>query len=87
MKKADLEKQKLSKNMGNMKQASVPDRFGAASALPDRREQRRLDQAAGLVPFAAKLPETQVRQLQERAKASGKSLNETVAEVIAKGML
>ena len=34
-----------------------PDRFGQGSGqMPDRKEQRRIDSAAGLVPFACKLP-------------------------------
>ncbi|WP_036248115.1 hypothetical protein, partial [Methylibium sp. T29] len=56
-KKFDLEKDKAKKTLGRLSQSGTPQRFGAA-ALPalDRREQRRLDQAAGLVPFATKLP-------------------------------
>ena len=44
MKKADLEKRRGSKIAGGMRQASAPDRFGAAagSAL-DRRERARRD--------------------------------------------
>ena len=70
MKKTDLEKNKGLKIMGQMRQAGSPSRFGAAAqAVPDRREQRKLDQAAGLVPFAVKLPEALVARLRERAEA------------------
>ncbi|MCW7539255.1 hypothetical protein OOT46_15530 [Aquabacterium sp. A7-Y] len=87
MKKTDLEKSKGSKIAGQMKQAGVPGRFGAAAAaLPDRREQRRLDQARGLVPFAVKLHSDLVKQLHERAAARGGDLNELVAELLKKGL-
>ena len=70
-----------------MKKAGVPNRFGTAStALPDRREQRKLDQAAGLVPFAVKLHHDLVKQLQERAQQEGVSLNELTERFILAGM-
>ena len=57
MKKSDLDKLLGKKIGGEMKGAGIPGRFAqGASAVPDRREQRRLDAAAGLVPFACKLP-------------------------------
>lgn len=87
MKRTDLAKSLGSKISGQMRQAVVPGRFGqAASEVPDRREQRKLDQAAGLVPFAAKLHGDLVKELQELAAASGQSLNEVADRVIRAGL-
>ncbi len=52
----------------------------------DRREQRKRDQALGLVPFAVKLNSDLVLQLQTIAKERGGDLNEVVAELITKGL-
>jgi hypothetical protein len=55
MKKTDLEKNKALKLTNSMK-LSTADRFGKASAAApvlDRREQRKLDQAQGLVPSSS----------------------------------
>lgn len=87
MKKTDLEKSKGLKIQGQMRQAGVPGRFGQGAAqVPDRREQRKLDQAAGLVPFAAKLHADLVKQLQDLATAQGVSLNEVADRVIRAGL-
>ena len=68
MKKTDLVKHLAKKIDGQMKVAAVPGRFGqAAGAVVDKREQRRLDAQAGLLPFACKLPAELVRQLHDRA--------------------
>ena len=56
MNKFDLQKNQALKLAGQLKQSGTPDRFGTASQLPDRREQRKLDQAAGLVPFPPAVP-------------------------------
>jgi hypothetical protein len=87
MKKTDLEKNKASKIMGQMRQAALPGRFGsAAAAMPDRREQRKLDQANGLVPFAVKLNSDLVKQLQSQAEQEGLPLTEVVDRVIRAGL-
>ena len=52
MKATDLARLKGTKIMGQMKQARAAGKPGAAPAA-DRREQRKLDQAAGLVPSEA----------------------------------
>jgi hypothetical protein len=86
-KKTDLEKNKASKLMGQVRQAGVPGRFGQGSTqLPDRREQRKLDQAAGLVPFAAKLHQDLVKQLNDLATAQEVSINEVADRVIRAGL-
>jgi len=83
MKKTDLEKHKGLKIAGKLAQSGTPTRFGAAStAPPDRRERRRLDQAAGLVPFATKLPSDLVTALNERAQERGLSAAELLAQIL-----
>jgi hypothetical protein len=84
MKKTELVKTLGRKIQGQMRQAQTPSRFGAAAA-PDRREQRKLDQAAGLVPFAVKLPQELVDRLREQATAEGAGLNELTARLLQAG--
>ncbi|MEO7151618.1 MAG: hypothetical protein ABIX46_07910 [Burkholderiaceae bacterium] len=88
MKKTDLEKNKAMKIDGSMRSAVVPDRFaqGAAEAT-DKREQRRRDAAAGLVPFACKLPLELTRQLGDRAAATEGGMNALVGQLLAKGLV
>ena len=87
MKKTDLDKLKglrLKPQTGN---ASAGVQFGkAAPALPSRREQRDLDRAAGLVPFAVKLNEALVAKLHTLAQGREGGLNEVVAELLRKGL-
>ena len=87
MKKTDLEKNKAKKIAGHMKASGVPDRFAqGAAASTDKREQRRLDAAAGLVPFACKLPLDLTARLTERAAAHEGGLNALVAELLDQGL-
>jgi len=86
MKKTDLAKNLALKIDGRMKAAGIPGRFGhGAAEVVDRKEQRRRDAAAGLVPFACKLPSELVKSLQERAQAHEGGLNGLVAELLRKG--
>jgi len=87
MKKSDLDKHLARKIGGRMKAAGVPDRFaqGAAESV-DRREQRRLDAAAGLVPFACKLPADLAATLRERAAVHDGGINGVVAELLKKAL-
>ena len=81
MKKAELEKQK-GLQIANA-QRHGGNRYGPASAPPaDRRAQRELDRAAGLVPFAVKLPAELVRQLNDAAQQRGVAINDLVAELL-----
>jgi hypothetical protein len=83
MKRSDLEKHLGKKIIGQMKREPVPERYGAASAETQlRREQRRTEQAAGLVPFAVKLPADLVAALQDRAKARATTLNELTTNLL-----
>lgn len=87
MKKVELEKNKGLKIMGQMKQAGTPGRYGKeAVAVPDRREQRRIDQALGLVPFAVKLNGELVKRVQALAQERATGINEVVAELLRKGL-
>ena len=83
MKKTDLVKHLAKKIDGQMKGVAVPGRFGqAASAAVDKREKRRLDAQAGLLPFACKLPADLVRQLHDRAVGHDGGLNALMAELL-----
>jgi len=87
MKKTDLYKNEGLKINGQMKQAGTPDRFGgAAASVPSRRDQRKLEQAQGLVAFAVKLDGELVKQIHALAEARQAGINETVAELLAKGL-
>lgn len=87
MKKTDLYKNEGLKINGQLKQASTPDRFGsAASAAVSRRDQRKLEQAQGLVAFAVKLDGDLVKQVHALAEARQTGINETVAALLARGL-
>ncbi|HQZ45163.1 MAG TPA: hypothetical protein PK042_03560 [Usitatibacteraceae bacterium] len=87
MKLTDLHKNQGLKIEGEARRGGIPDRYGRGTALvTDRKEQRKLDAAAGLVPFACKIHGDLVKEVTERAQAGGKGLNETVAELLKKGL-
>lgn len=87
MKKTDLYKNAGLKVNSEMRQAGTPDRFGAAAnAATARREQRKLDQEKGLVPFAVKLDGELIKQIHALAKTNKTDLNETVAALLTKSL-
>jgi hypothetical protein len=86
LKRAQLEKTKAKKIEGQMNQPAGPTRFGQSAPVVDRREQRKRDQALGLIPFAVKLNADLVTQLHALAKERGLGLNEVTAELLRKGM-
>jgi hypothetical protein len=87
MKITDLHKNQGLKIEGDTRRGGVSDRYGSGvSHVTDRKEQRKLDAAAGLVSFACKLHGDLVKELQARAQASGAGLSETVAELLKKGL-
>jgi hypothetical protein len=87
MKKPELDKLKGLKLSGAMKQAVTPGRFGKDAAVAlNRREQRKLDQAQGLVPFAVKLDFDLVKQIHALAQERNIGLNEVVSELLKKGL-
>ena len=70
-----------------MHHSPTPGRFGQnAPVVADRREQRKRDQALGLIPFAVKLNSDLVAQLQALAKERGTGLNEVTAELLKLGL-
>ncbi|MGF6858060.1 hypothetical protein [Paraburkholderia sp. CI3] len=88
MKKTDLEKNKALKLGNAMKQATANRGGKNAATEPkiDRREQRKLDQAQGLVPFACKLNGELVEALKTRAASHADGLNGLLDEVIRRGL-
>lgn len=84
MKKTDLAKADAKKLMGKMGAPGAS--FGKADAVVDKREQRKRDQALGLVPFAVKLNDELVKRLHALAQERGQDMNQTVAEVLLKGL-
>jgi hypothetical protein len=87
MKSTDLEKAKGLKINSKMNNAITPGRFAAAAhATVDRREQRKRDQAAGLVPFAIKIDGALVKRIQALALERDGNINEVVAELLNKGL-
>ncbi len=87
MKKSDLDRNEGLKIASQMKHAGTPDRFGsAANPGVTRRDQRKLDQAQGLIPFAVKIDGDLVKQIQSLAESRGEGVNETVAALLTKGL-
>jgi hypothetical protein len=87
MKRTDLAKQKGLAIQERMKQAGVPERFGAQSGAPlGRREQREIERSQGLVPFAVKLEAGLVKELQALAQARKAGLADVVSELLRKGL-
>ncbi|MBM9888476.1 hypothetical protein H1229_006580 [Deefgea sp. CFH1-16] len=87
MKKYELEKRKAEKLHNDLSAANAPARFGhAAGTVLDKKEQRKLDQAKGLVPFACKLNQDLIKQLHEACTAREISVNDLVAELIQAGL-
>lgn len=87
MKKTDLEKNKALKLTHSMKQTHS-DRFGkgATEAPVSRKEQRKLDQAKGLVPFACKLDSELVETLKARAAGHPEGMNGLVDELLRRAL-
>jgi hypothetical protein len=87
MKKSDLDKQLGKKVGGQMKVGGAAGRFGqGAGDVVDRREQRRADAAAGLVPFACKLPADLASALREKSAGREDGINGLVAELLKKAL-
>jgi len=84
MKKTELEKRKALKIANEMRRSGNP--FSRVEAEADRRAQRERDRALGLVPFAVKLPQDLVRQMQGQAHSRGARLDELVAEWLRRGL-
>ncbi|SHH86210.1 hypothetical protein [Pollutimonas bauzanensis] len=88
MKKTDLEKNKALKIVEKMKKGGTPQRFSAdsAGAPVDRREQRKLDQAQGLVSFPVKIKQTLVDEIRAQATAQNTGTNEIIGALLEKAL-
>jgi hypothetical protein len=87
MKPTDLEKHLGKKIEERMRREPIPERYGAASSsASDKKAQRERDKAAGLVPFAVKLPQELVTSLQQLAQQRGVPLGDLVAELLRSGV-
>ncbi len=86
MKKTDLEKNKALKLTNQLKQDAALRGGGDTAPKIDRREQRRLDQQLGLVPFACKLNEELVQQLKTRAADHPGGLNGLLDELLRRAL-
>jgi hypothetical protein len=83
MKKTELEKRKGLKIANALRQSGP--RFDPSTPA-DRRAQRERDRAAGLVPFAVKLPGDLLRQLHEQSQQRKQPLNELVERLLRTGL-
>jgi hypothetical protein len=83
---AELQKYNAMKLVNRMKNTGTHGNPGGTVKLVDRREQRRIDQAAGLVPFAVKLNSDLVKQLHALATERKTGINQTVAELLQKAL-
>ncbi len=81
MNKFDLEKNKAKKLMGKVN--APPVKQGAAI---DRREQRRLDAAAGLVSFPVKLQQSVIDALRARSQAEDVPVNDLINTLLAEAL-
>lgn len=87
MKRTDLAKNVGLKIKSQISRPGTTGRIGQeATVAIDRREQRKLDQALGLVPFAVKLNGDLVKQIQSLVQKRQLGLNEVVAELLQKGL-
>jgi hypothetical protein len=85
MKKTGMAKSDAKKLMGKMTAPGAAE-FGKVAEVVDRREQRRRDQALGLVPFATKLNADLVAQINALAAEQGTDVGTVVAALLQKGM-
>lgn len=81
MKRTELEKRK-GLAIGNALRQAGNSFAPSAGSAADRKARREADRAAGLVPFAVKLPADLVRALHERAASEQRTLNDLTAELL-----
>ncbi|HUX23755.1 MAG TPA: hypothetical protein VMV87_03980 [Burkholderiales bacterium] len=85
--RTDLEKNKGLKINGSVNSFGTPGRFGKdAGSVLERREQRKLDQALGLVPFAVKIDADLANQIRALAQARQTGLSEVAADLLRRGL-
>ena len=83
---SELQKYNAMKLVNQMKNVGTHGNPGGTVKPVDRREQRRIDQAAGLVPFAVKLNGDLVKQIHALAAERKTGANEIVAELLQKAL-
>ncbi len=87
LKKFDLAKNLGLKINGQRKAAAIPGRFAdEAKEVLDKREQRKRDAAAGLVPFACKLPADLAQRLREQAMTHPEGLNGVMVDLLGRAL-
>lgn len=86
MKKTDLYKNERLKVVAQMKHAAGQRTPLGEVPAPDRKEQRKLDQARGLVPFAVKIDSALAARLRDLATERGVSLNDLTDELLRKAL-
>jgi hypothetical protein len=87
VKKTDMEKLKGLKIASGVNQGVAKKAYGqAAPVVLSRREQRKIDAAQGLIPFAVKLETELVKRLQTLAQERQTGLTEVVTEALKKGL-
>ena len=87
MKRTDLEKQLGHKINNQISKGNAAGFFNKSNSAPvDKREQRKLDKAKGLIPFAVKLNEELVARLNKIAEEQNIPVNELVAKLLTKGI-
>jgi hypothetical protein len=86
LKRTDLEKQLGNKINNKINNSGGRLPFQKNLPVVDKKEQRKRDQALGLVPFAVKLNEELVSKINDLAVARKTGINELVAELLQKGM-
>jgi len=87
MKRTDLEKSVGIKINSKVKRNIETSPFSKDNYKPvDKREQRKLDQAQGLVPFAVKINHDLVQKIQDIAMEEQTGINEIVSELIQRGL-
>lgn len=87
-----MKRTELAKQLGHKINSKVGG-SGAVSSFAknsdpeaDRKERRKKDKALGLIPFAVKLNEELVSEIQELAVTRKTGINELVAELLTKGL-
>lgn len=87
LKRADLEKSKGKKIDRQTSKSPIPGRPAIGVTIEvDRREQRKRDQALGLVPFAVKLDGQLIKQLHALAQERAIGINDLTAELLNKAL-
>ena len=84
MKRTDLERTVGQKINNRIKKSGGTSPFsGNTPKTADKREQRKIDQALGLVPFAVKISVDLVQQIQDIANVECKTVSEVAAELLS----